>query len=169
MINWPPVLVDDIARRRVVLFLGAGISMNSTNTAGDRPKSWLQFLETAVSLLTDKNDITVSKKLIRQKDLLTACEVIKGSLGTDEFVDLVEKEFLTPAFRAADIHTEIFKLDSRIVLTPNFDKIYETYVIKVSEGTVKVKNYYDDDIAKVIRGRRTDRTIIKIHGTVDPT
>ncbi|EKO3984638.1 SIR2 family protein [Vibrio fluvialis] len=167
MINWPPVLVDDIARRRVVLFLGAGISMNSTNTAGDRPKSWLQFLETAVSLLTDKNDITVSKKLIRQKDLLTACEVIKGSLGTDEFVDLVEKEFLTPAFRAADIHTEIFKLDSRIVLTPNFDKIYETYVIKVSEGTVKVKNYYDDDIAKVIRGRRTDRTIIKIHGTVD--
>ncbi|MDZ5516663.1 SIR2 family protein [Vibrio fluvialis] len=141
--------------------------MNSTNTAGDRPKSWLQFLETAVSLLTDKNDITVSKKLIRQKDLLTACEVIKGSLGTDEFVDLVEKEFLTPAFRAADIHTEIFKLDSRIVLTPNFDKIYETYVIKVSEGTVKVKNYYDDDIAKVIRGRRTDRTIIKIHGTVD--
>ena len=167
MINWPTLLVDDLARRRVVIFLGAGISMNSTNSLGDRPKSWLDFLNKAISQLTNAKDITVSKKLIKQKDYLTACEVIKTSLGNDDFVHLVESEFLTPAYKAADIHRDIFKLDSRIVLTPNFDKIYETYASNVSEGTVKIKNYYDSDIGNVIRGKRPDRTIIKIHGTVD--
>jgi hypothetical protein len=37
----------------------------------------------------------------------------------------------------------------------------------MSEGTVKIKNYYADDISSVIRGKKNDRTVIKMHGTID--
>ena len=48
MINWPQVLVDDIARRKCVIFLGAGVSKNSRNHEGRIPKNWLEFLSDAI-------------------------------------------------------------------------------------------------------------------------
>ncbi len=167
MIKWPQVLVDDIARRKCVIFIGAGVSKNSRNNMGRAPKNWWEFLKEANKLLTSSSAKKISSKLIQQKDYLTACEVIRDNLGDEDFVNLVESEYLTPAYKCAEIHELIFKLDSRIVLTSNFDKIYETYVGNVSEGTVKVKNYYADDVASVIRGKKTERTVIKIHGTID--
>lgn len=167
MIDWPQVLVDDVARRKCVIFLGAGVSKNSKNNQGRIPKNWLEFLSSAIEQLPNGSDKSLSKRLVKQRDYLTACEVIKNTMGVEEFVNHVEAEYLTPAYKSAEIHELIFKLDSRIVLTPNFDKIYETYAGNVSEGTVKIKNYYADDVASVIRGKKTDRTIIKIHGTID--
>lgn len=167
MINWPQVLIDDIARRRCVHFIGAGVSKNSTNSEGRSPKSWLEFLNFAIEKLNKSKDKRVCKRLIKERDYLTACEIIKSSMGDDEFVSIAEEEFLTPAYKSSEIHELIFKLDSRIVLTPNFDKIYDTYSTNVSEGTVKIKNYYAEDISSVIRGKKDDRTIIKIHGTID--
>ena len=42
--NWPDKLVEIIARRQCVLFLGAGLSMNSVDAAGNHPKGWKDFL-----------------------------------------------------------------------------------------------------------------------------
>lgn len=167
MISWPSVLVEDLSRRRCVIFLGAGVSKNSRNDAGRAPRNWHEFLSGAAERLGNVSDKKLSKRLLRERDYLTACEVIKDSMGDEEFISHVESEYLTPGYKSAEIHELIFKLDARIVLTPNFDKIYETYAGNVSEGTVKVKHYYADDVASVIRGRKTDRIIIKMHGTID--
>ena len=35
MINWPEDVVEDIARRRCVLYLGSGVSANSVNEKGE--------------------------------------------------------------------------------------------------------------------------------------
>ena len=37
MIEWPENLVDIIARRQCVLFLGSGVSANSSNEEGKHP------------------------------------------------------------------------------------------------------------------------------------
>lgn len=42
--NWPDNLVDAIARRKCVLFLGSGISANSCNEDGKHPATWEAFL-----------------------------------------------------------------------------------------------------------------------------
>ena len=87
-------------------------------------------------------------------------------MGRDRFKSLVRDEFLTPKFKSAEIHKHIYNLDSRIVITPNFDKIYEVYASTASEGNVSVKCFHDDDsIADCIR--RPNPIIIKIHGSVD--
>ncbi len=74
-------------------------------------------------------------------------------------------EFRRPGFKPAEIHKEIFSLDSRIVITPNVDKIYEQYASSQSYGTVVVKSYSDEDIAKYLR--TNDYLIIRAHGHVD--
>jgi len=162
MINWPDSLIEDIARRKCVLVLGSGVSKNSTNNAGDRPKDWKEFLNHASENINGKTEI---KKQIRSGDYLTACELIKQELGRDDYNTLVRNEFLTPAYHPAEIHKHIFNLDSRIVITPNFDKIYDTYANTASHGNIIVKKFNESDIADCIR--RPEPLIIKIHGSVE--
>lgn len=162
MIIWPRNIVSDLARRRTVLYLGAGISQNSVSPSGTRPKTWLEFLNVMISLVNQNGHI---RSLIKKEDYLTACEVLKRSLGRDTFHQCLRDEFLTPGYKHAPIHEKIFALDSRIVATPNFDKIYETYANHAAGGSIIVKHHYDPDIAEAIRG--TDRVILKVHGTID--
>ena len=55
MIEWPDNLIEDIARRKCVLVLGSGVSKNSTNSKGIRPKDWNEFLTSASETINGKN------------------------------------------------------------------------------------------------------------------
>jgi len=162
MITWSDELINDIARRRSVIFLGSGISCNSRGARGEIPKAWKEFLENASSNLRPNRHI---RSLLIKQDYLTSCEIIKRNLGRDRFHQLLRDNFSTPRFAHAPIHEAIFKLDSRIVATPNFDKIYETYASHEAKGSIIIKHHYDDDVAGVIRS--DDRIILKVHGTID--
>ncbi|WP_027375590.1 SIR2 family protein [Chryseobacterium sp. UNC8MFCol] len=164
MINWPPNLISDIARRKSVLVLGAGVSKNSTNNVGERPKDWKEFLISSSENLSGKSEIN---RQIKSGDFLTACELIKKELGRDDFNTVIKDEFLNPRFNHAEIHQHIYNLDSRIVITPNFDKIYDTYANSTSQGNIIIKTFTDDDLVDCIR--RPEPLIIKIHGSVDST
>lgn len=162
MIRWPSDLVLDLARRRCIPILGSGVSRQCANALGKSPKTWKEFLDDGSKLVNPNRHI---KALIKKNDYLTACEIIKEKLGDQGYYDLVTAEYLTPAYQSAPIHKHIFTLDSKIVITPNFDKIYDTYAVQASSGTIKVKKYYDGDLADSIR--RSERIILKIHGTID--
>lgn len=164
MITWPDEVVSDIARRKAVLVLGAGISMNAKTNDGRRPKSWIQLLQEGARRIGSKPRKVV-RRLLKERDFLTACEIVKAELGKENYETFLTEEFLDPKFEPATVHDTIFKLDCRIVATPNIDKIYEGRANHLGKGSVKVKHYYDDDIADAIR--RTNRLILKVHGTID--
>ena len=163
MISWPSRLINDLARRRTVLFLGSGISRNSTNAAGRSPKPWEQFLIDLSNDIPQRRHINPLIK--KEHDYLTACELLRNLKGRDTFNQCLKDEFLTPAYNHAPIHELIFKLDSRIVATPNFDKIYETYANHEAGGSITIKHHYDPDIVQAIRS--SERIILKVHGTID--
>lgn len=164
VIDWPYDLTTDVARRKCVLVLGAGISANSRNKHGDSPKTWHSFLLQASVSLTDAKTARSIRKMLKAGDLLTACQIIRDRMGASSFHTYAQAEFLSPGFQHAPIHDRIIDLDSRIVATPNFDTIYENRVNAIQYNTVAVKNYYDNDIAECIRG--TKRIVLKIHGTI---
>jgi hypothetical protein len=156
----------DLARRKAVLVLGAGISRNSVNAAGARPPLWSEFLKSAMAQTNEsKAWRSAVNRLIRDGDYLTACSVIKDRLGPANFTSFMRDQFLTPGFAPAQIHDVLIGLDSRIVLTPNYDKIFETRINAVQNNTVLVKNYYDSDVAQAIR--TPGRIVLKVHGTID--
>jgi hypothetical protein len=165
MIVWPESLIRDIALRKCILVLGAGISMNSQNAAGVRPKSWLDFLNHAVGLILDTKYQTSIKKLIKNNDYLTACELIKQQLGRANFIDLLQNEFHAPGFIPSHVHRTIFNLDARIVITPNFDNIYDRFALLETAGTVIIKKFYEPDVAEAVRLNKS--LIIKNHGSIE--
>lgn len=165
MISWPDTLVKDIARRRCVIYLGAGVSHNSKNADGAHPMTWPEFLKNSMKnpiLSQDQKDEMKAK--IDSSDYLMACELFRQYVGRERFNDVVKDAFQKPQFTHATIHECIFKLDSRIVVTPNFDKIYDTYSASASHSTIDVKHYYDEDVASCIR--KPDRIVLKIHGCI---
>lgn len=164
MIAWPREIVTSIARRRSVIFIGAGASMSSVNAAGLRPPSWKSFLEQGISKCEGSK--TELNRLLKNGDYLSCCQIIKYKLN-NEWVPFVESMFLDPQFLPNDLHKAIFALDSSIVLTPNFDKIFDNYANTQSQNLLKIKKYHDDDIPRVLRGGGNQRLILKIHGCID--
>jgi len=164
MIEWPPQVVDDIARRRAVLFLGSGVSKNAQGNNGARPPTWDEFLRNAVDELGGRNNNI--RKLLNSGDYLTACQIIKKRLD-ERWYDLLREHFSTPRYQPKQIHRDLYDLDSNLVITPNFDKIYDTLAQNLSDGTVMIKTYNDHDIARIARGGSDLRTILKSHGSID--
>jgi hypothetical protein len=164
--EWPAYLVQELARRRCVPLIGAGVSRNSTGDGDKRPPLWKEFVQVAVDKL-ERADQAEPKKLLRRNDLLTATHIAREKMGRADWCDLLEQEFSTPNYRSAAIHEHIFQLDSPLVCSTNIDKIYETYVVANYQGACVQKNYNDTDLARYVRGDPFRRTIIKVHGSVD--
>lgn len=169
MIKWPEKLIDAIARRRSVLFLGSGISANAKNEVGKNPSTWDKFLRQVVEKQKQKigsHDAEILA-LLDEKKYLIACELIVDLIGETEFGEEAQEEFRRPKYLPAEIHKIIYSLDSKIVITPNVDKIYDECATTESHSSVVVKKYYDTDLAKYLR--TNDYLVIKAHGTVDET
>jgi len=167
MITWPDEIIDDIAKRKSVLYLGSGVSANSTNDDGRRPATWEEFLKKIINKDICNDIKTTVETSIGKDDYLTACEIIVDHIGDHKFGEEAANEFRRPRYRPHEIHEVIFSLDCRIVITPNIDKIYEQYAGAESCGTIVAKTYYDPDVAKYLRS--PDYLIIKAHGSVDRT
>lgn len=167
MIEWPEYLIEVIARRKCVLFLGDGISANSCNSEGKHPATWELFLRSILRNRGNKlsNHMDVIEQMLKQKDYLTACEIIVDTIGETDFGELAADEFRRPGYMPNEVHAAVYSLDSRLVVTPNIDKIYEQYAMNESHSTVVAKSYYDEDIAKYLR--TSDFLIIRAHGYVD--
>ena len=161
-VAWPQSLVSAIARRRAVVLIGSGVSANATTAAGDRPPTWGKFLELAYKELGKR--VPHISGALKRYNYLEACEYLKNEYN-EGWYDEIRKYFISPQYRPGDIHKAIFDLDSRIVASLNFDRIYETYAITETQNTIIIKNYYDDDVRQAIAG--SERYIIKPHGSVD--
>jgi hypothetical protein len=162
MISWPEQLINSLARRRAIIQIGSGVSANASTREGRSPKTWREFLDQALSSCGPGSGHM--KKAIKRGDLLTACEFVRSRLGEDWY-RLLRAEFGEPNYRPAPIHEAIYNIDSRIVLSTNFDRIYDNYAITASEQTIVIKHHTDDDIGMLIYG--DDRYIIKLHGSID--
>lgn len=168
MIRWPRELIEDIAKRNCVLYLGSGISAASQNDEGKAPSTWHKFLSDILDIRQDKLQECreIINQLLDKENFLTACEIIVRHLGERDFGELAADEFRRPGYHPNKLHEIIFSLDSRLVITPNIDKIYDQYATAQSSGTVIIKTYRDD-IARYLRS--PDYLIIKAHGTIDDT
>ncbi|WP_294926143.1 SIR2 family protein [uncultured Paracoccus sp.] len=164
MIDWPDQLKIDLLSRRVVVFFGSGISKSSTGRDGvTRPPLWSEFLSRGLEKAGTKGTSHI-KKAISQNDLLHACEWLKKKLD-DDWEPFLRECFIDPDYSASETHKAIFNLDQRIYITPNFDQIFETFVISETGGRVTVKRYCDQDVHNFLREDRTH--VIKLHGTID--
>jgi SIR2-like domain len=168
LISWPPSLIRELAWRRCIIFVGAGVSASASSTPGGAPLVWKEFLTRSTNLITSNTSKTIAKKLIKANEYLLALQQIKDSADAASFRALLNSTYNSTGIQPSDIHKLIFNLDSKIVITTNFDKIYEQYCNSFangSSGPYKVIPYTSNDICDELRS--DNRLIIKAHGSID--
>lgn len=167
MIDWPPTLVREIVKERCIFFLGAGVSATATGSNGERPPSWGAFLESACSAITDKAKRNAIKALVRQHKYLVALQAIKNNCDPAIYHELLNKTF-NVQYQPSRLHDIIYDLDAKVVITTNFDKIYEGYCLSYRPGghaLHKVIDYTSDALADELRD--DTRLLIRAHGSIN--
>lgn len=165
MIVWPKSLIREIAERRCILFLGAGVSASAMTGEGERPPSWAKFLEAASKLVHDNEKKSQIDALISNSNFLLALQAIYKASNEADYNELLNETFHRPPYQPSSLHEAIHNLDQRIVITTNFDRIYEAYCMKPENEGFKVIPYHSTSLADEIRSDR--RLIIKAHGSID--
>ena len=159
-------LIGDLARQRVVLFIGAGVSSSAHTATGGKILGWPDFLTATADEVAEPLKSQV-KQLVASKDYLLACELLQVALE-DEWERLVTAEFGQTA-DPSSLHKAILELSQRITITTNFDKLFET--AWGSPGTAgthypKVISKIDRDIFRILKDPESSY-LLKIHGSVD--
>lgn len=164
---WPTNLIEELAYRRCVLFLGSGISATSTNDSGESPDTWGAFLDNVKKLMKNPtpDDTSFVEDMLREKNYLMALQAVHDLCDTGEYSDYLKRMYLRKYYNPSPVHQIIKDLDSKVVITTNFDKIYETACNQ--QGYV----VFDYTQAKSIVGclKSPENIIIKAHGSIDDT
>jgi hypothetical protein len=138
--------------------------MNSVDENGNRPPSWKSFLTDAIAGCAGvKKEMNLH---LKGGDFLTCCQLVKYRMGNNAWISFVESKFFEPAYKPAKIHEFLFDLDASIVVTPNFDTIYDRFALG-KEAQLKIKTYDADDVVRAMRGNEKQRLILKIHGSIE--
>lgn len=168
-ITWPQSLIPEVAERRCIVVLGAGASAASLSRDGtSRPPNWVTLLSNAADLLNDPADKQLVNSLVSKERFLDAAEIVIAKANTADYSTFIRRTFVDPHFQHSAIHEEIYKLDPKIVVTTNYDDIYETYC-KHGKGAqgYNVCRYYESHALNDVRSMM--RLILKAHGCVsDP-
>lgn len=171
MINWPDSLVTELAERRCIIFLGAGASAGCLGADGvTRPKDWEGLLrDAATSAGLGGDDRVGFEASLAEKAYLDAAQIVMDKLDPAQRTAFFRNSFLTPRFQPSAIHRVVADLDPKIVVTTNYDTIYETYCQHGdARNGYNVCLYYEKHAINDIRS--DIRCIIKAHGSVtDPS
>ncbi|MFD2170558.1 SIR2 family NAD-dependent protein deacylase [Tumebacillus lipolyticus] len=165
--KWPESLVTEIAERRCIIVLGAGASASSTNELGNRPKDWSKFLRVAIRKMNDSQAQLLAIELCDKGLFLDAAQIIHDHIDPGDFDQVIQQEFNPNiAFQPSDLHRNILSLDPKIVITTNYDKIYESLCNLDGAGaSFNTLYYYSSNLLSEIRSKK--RLIIKAHGCVN--
>lgn len=170
MITWPPSLVTEIAERRCVIFMGSGASAGAPPTVGSaKLPTWHVLLEAmSSSLLSNPADKDEVASLLGKDKFLEAAQVIRDGSLAAEFSSFIDRTFVLPKYKPSKLHELIYALDTKIVISPNYDTIFEDFCKQYSgDVSHNVCTYYQSHALNNIRSDK--RVILKMHGCVtDP-
>lgn len=163
---WPVSLIEELASRRCIVFLGAGASSGCVSTVdGTRPPTWKQFLQTLTERIPANCGAQTIESLINKEKYLDAAEVILNKLPPAEFSRVIRELFIQPRFEKSSIHASTLKIDPKVVVTTNYDDVYDAYCrTGIAKDGYNICKYYEQHLATDLRS--PVRVIVKAHGCV---
>jgi hypothetical protein len=167
MIEWPTTLVREIVKERCIFFLGAGVSASAKDERGNSPPGWEAFLRSACDLVGATDKKAAIDALVRERRFLLALQAIKDNADRARYHDFLNQNFNVP-YEPGRLHEVIYDLDAKVVITTNFDKIYEGYCQRYRPGgraLHKVIDYNSNALADELRD--DTRLLIRAHGSIN--
>ncbi|TAA25799.1 SIR2 family protein [Pseudoxanthomonas winnipegensis] len=167
MIAWEEPLIKELASRRCLIFLGAGASAGCISATGaSSPPNWENLLIALSGKLPKTHtDLPLINLLIQEKRFLDAAEVIHNALSHPTYVATMRSIFDAPKYQPSRIHESVLEIDPKIVITTNFDTVYDLYC-RTGEAAhgYNVFKYHEDHLVSDLR--TPIRCVIKAHGCI---
>jgi len=167
---WPVALVAELASRRCAIFIGAGASAGAIAADGvTRPPLWRSFLNTLKAAAPVGTDLSAVDDLVGKERYLDAAEILLAKITAADFSRIVREQFVQPRFTHAPMHEALLAIDPKVVVTTNYDDIYDTYCrTGLARDGYNVCKYYEDHLVNDLRS--PVRLVVKAHGCVsDPS
>lgn len=167
--HWDKSFVEELAARRCIVFIGSGVSAGCTNAEGASPPTWADLLRLLLDSMPPGRDRDFASDYIKNKQYLDAAEIICSKISQADFASTMRSQFVAPRYVASRAHRSILKMDPKIVVTTNYDDIYERYCASGDAAAgYNVCRYYESHLINDLRS--PVRSIIKAHGCVtDPS
>jgi len=144
--------------------LGSGVSATSVNELGESPLLWEQLLEGARELVATQ-DMTFIDRMMSEKNHLMALQAIYDKCDSGRYSTYLKQVYSRPNYQASNAHRIIKDIDAKIVITTNFDKIYENLC---NDHGYTVAEY--TNTKKILSNIKSPESlIIKAHGAIDDT
>jgi hypothetical protein len=104
--------------------------------------------------------------LLGRDQYLDAAEVIHSSYEARDFADKIRGAFGGSHFKGGEVQAAVLELDQKVVVTTNFDEIYENFVRDHSGGPdhLQVLKYFDEGLSDSLKSNV--RLVLKAHGCV---
>lgn len=164
---WPDNLVEELAYRRCLIFLGSGISATAKNDDGESPDTWGAFLDNVKSKMKNPSgdDKKFVEDMLKKQNYLLALQAIADLCDSGEYSNYLKSQYLRGKYKPSKVHELIKDLDSKIVVATNFDKLYEGLCHEPEYITFD----YTDTRSIIGSIKAPENIIIKAHGSIDDT
>jgi NAD-dependent SIR2 family protein deacetylase len=164
---WPDNLVEELAYRRCLIFLGSGISATAKNDKGESPDTWGKFLNNIKTKMKNPTveDTEFVEDMLQKQNYLLALQAIADLCDSGEYSNYLKNQYLRGKYKPSKVHELIKDLDSKIVITTNFDKLYENLCHEPEYLTFD----YTDTRSIIGSIKAPENLIIKAHGSIDDT
>ena len=164
--DWPASLVTELAARRCLVFIGAGASAGCVSADGAiRPPLWGAFLNRLKQAMPLGSDLSAIDSLMGKERFLDAAEIIVNKLPQAEFTRVVRDLLVKPKFLHSKVHEAILEIDPKVVVTTNYDDVYDNYCRSgQAQDGYNVCKYYDDHLVNDLRS--PIRLVLKSHGCI---
>ena len=93
---WPDNLVEELAYRRCLIFLGSGISATAKNDAGESPDTWGAFLDNVKSKMKNPSDDDKKfvEDMLKKQNYLLALQAISDLCDSGEYSNYLKNQYL---------------------------------------------------------------------------
>jgi hypothetical protein len=164
--NWPTALIKELAARRCIVFLGSGASAASMSQDGmSRPPKWSAYLDGLIGIMNTNTDEPIIRDLIKKEKYLDAAEIIVSNISPANYTNYIRQKLQLPKFQPSAIHEAVFKIDPKIVITTNYDDIYDNYCkLGASSNGYNVCKHNETHLVSDLRSPY--RSIVKAHGCI---
>jgi NAD-dependent SIR2 family protein deacetylase len=166
MSKWNDSLIRELAERRVVIFIGAGIS----RAAHPVLPGWNDLLKQLSVNLSRKKDRALIEQLVNKGRLLDAAQIVTDGVQRAELSAKLRGIFQVSPVPKHALYEDLLKLDPKIIVTTNYDEFIEKNFEHFSNGEVpyNINRLRSKTLVNDLRSPM--RTIVKVHGCVtDPT
>ncbi len=160
LIEIPTLLAEAVKNKRVILFLGAGVSKEARNASGQSPPDADQLRDILAQQFFSKP--------MKNRDVMAVAEMaIAIAGGSSKVFEAVRQIF--EGFQPSEAHRQITKFNWRMIATTNFDLLVERAYSDSKERVQTLVRFVKDDepVEDKLQAALNPVQYLKLHGCLD--